>query len=48
MITFATAVAACCVLANDPTSSPMAMNASVPHSTTGMDIHQYADSFSPK
>ena len=42
------AVAACWVLAMAPATSPIAMNASVPTSTTGIAIHQDAVSFSPK
>ena len=42
------AVAASWVLANEPTSRPMAMNASVPQITTGIAIHHEAVSFRPK
>ena len=41
-------VAACWVLANDPTSRPIDMNDSVPAMTTGIAIHHEAVSLSPK
>ena len=48
MIRLAMDVAACCVFANAPTSSPMDMNASVPQTISGIAIHQDAVSFRPK
>src|SRR5215469_11331899 len=45
---FAIAVAACWVLATEPTSSPMDMKARVPQISTGIAIHQDAVSLRPK